>query len=321
MEKKGKKIIFFGAVTVSLLIISSAAAVPNVQNTPIKNTLNNAVDRNKFWNIDLDDIINKFNLNDDQIKKIESLIDQSNFPLEIYFANVTAFYHYLPENNSLQTLIEGDVREIINSCCSWTTIEDVIIVALNQDENSPEWTQHYEENMPCFNINYNLSPVDIPLNILCGDFNATLLKTSLDLQDIEPLLLIQVEEESTNEIGSNTLLSKSIDILHILQKFYMTTFAECFTYVVFFIVTLHLITPSKMAELFFSCVVINTITNPALNILYLDYDHLILLEFIAFMSESVMIYWFFKTLLWRITLPGAVILSLLANIFSFITAS
>jgi hypothetical protein len=42
---------------------------------------------------------------------------------------------------------------------------------------------------------------------------------------------------------------------------------------------------------------------------------------LAFISESVMIYWFFKTLQWRITLPGAVTLSLLANIFSFITAS
>ena len=144
MKIKGTNILIFGVVAASFLILSSAAAVPNVQYASIKNSSMYAQDHNTHLLRLIDEISTVFNLNDDQIATLDVVLNQSNFPLVMYYANDTAFYQYHPVNNTLQTLIEGDVRDIINSCCSWTTPEDTIIVALNQDEDSPDWTQQYD---------------------------------------------------------------------------------------------------------------------------------------------------------------------------------
>jgi hypothetical protein len=285
----------------------------------MSNTYKN-IDEKYNLNRNINDIFNKFDFNNNQIKISESPLNQSIFPLVIYYANDSAFYQYNPKNDSLQNIIDEDVRDMINSCCSWITIEDIIIIALNQSEYSPDWTQQYDSDMPCFNIDFNSSPINIPINILC-DFNETLLKTTLRFQEIEPLLLVQINEENMDECTFYEEDITSIKILSLLKKYYFTTYAEFIAYVIFFITTFHIMTPLLMAELFYCCVVINTNTNPATNIAYSQYGHVLILEFIVFIAESIMIYWLCKIMDLRMTIPGAIHLSLFANIFSYIAFS
>jgi hypothetical protein len=319
MKKNHKMILILEIIAVSVLIILSVTAVSSVQYVSSEKIIYKEGRKVNQFIVDIIDSTGNFN--NEQRKRIDTLLNESNFPLVTYYANESALYMYIPENNTLKIVVTGDMREMINSCCCWSAVEDIIIVALNQDEDSPEWTDEYDPDMPCFNIDFNASPIDIPLNILC-DFNETLLKICLGFQHVEPLLLVQLPDENkTICTPFFTMDFASINILSLLRAYYLTTFAEFMVYVVYFFVTLHQITPLLMAQLFYCCVVINTNTNPATNIVFSQYGHVFILEFIVFIAESYMIYWLCKTIGLRITFPGAVNLSLLANIYSFITAS
>ncbi|MCX6665544.1 MAG: hypothetical protein NT038_05730 [Euryarchaeota archaeon] len=93
------------------------------------------------------------------------------------------------------------------------------------------------------------------------------------------------------------------------------------TIVIEFFVYLATVQSPPLALLFLS-IVINGITNPLVNfVYYFIYNNVFVLETIVFLVEIVMIFILFNALSVEVSLPKAVLISLLANLFSYIFAT
>jgi len=75
--------------------------------------------------------------------------------------------------------------------------------------------------------------------------------------------------------------------------------------------------PGGIGRLFLASVLINTITNPALNIIYMFYKDVEVLEYVVSVVESYMIFVLFNVMLLNISLDDATDLSFSANKFSY----
>lgn len=104
-----------------------------------------------------------------------------------------------------------------------------------------------------------------------------------------------------------------------LVALYLTVIMEFFIY---FLLSHFRIIDQKIAKLFFICVVINTITNPAVNFIYRNiYGNVVVLEILVFIVESFMILLLFNILTIKIKYPKAALISVIANLFSWLVGS
>ena len=79
---------------------------------------------------------------------------------------------------------------------------------------------------------------------------------------------------------------------------------------------------SSLSALFFASVVINLITNPAVNFVYYNiYDNVAVLETVVIIAETFMIFALFNALSLSISLGSSALLSLIANMASYVIAS
>jgi len=126
-------------------------------------------------------------------------------------------------------------------------------------------------------------------------------------------------EDVLNEMSTVSTLNTE-NLTNLLQTLFYTILAEFFVYVMFYS-SIYGVTLFTVTKLFYASAVINTITNPIMNIIYQQGGNLIVLEFLAFSVESVLIYKQFRELTLKILFCEAITLSLLANVFSLIVAS
>lgn len=104
-----------------------------------------------------------------------------------------------------------------------------------------------------------------------------------------------------------------------LVALYLTILMELFIYL---LLSHFRLFDRKIARLFFICVVINTITNPAVNFIYHNiYDNVVVLEFLVFVVESFMIFLLFNIFSLKIKYPKAAFISIIANLFSWLIGS
>lgn len=115
------------------------------------------------------------------------------------------------------------------------------------------------------------------------------------------------------------IVANEVTVQQYLVALYLTILMEFFIYLI--LSHFHII-DRKIIRLFFISVVINTITNPAVNFIYHNiYDNVLVLEFLVFVVESFMILLLFDVLSLKIKYPKALIVSILANLFSWLVGS
>ncbi|MHC1625075.1 MAG: hypothetical protein ACXQS2_03675 [Methermicoccaceae archaeon] len=115
------------------------------------------------------------------------------------------------------------------------------------------------------------------------------------------------------------LLVTGITAQQYLVALYLTILMEFLMYL--FLTRFHVIQP-KIARLFFASVVINTLTNPAVNYIYSNiYDNVIVLETLVCVVESFMVFLLFNLLSIKIKYSKAMMVSVFANLFSWLVGS
>ena len=148
-------------------------------------------------------------------------------------------------------------------------------------------------------------------------------------EEIDSKEIIEEARSTLKSISTEEVINKISEIKKIdsdnatklLKTLIMTILAEFFVYLVFYS-NLHSIHATDTVKLFFSSVIINTITNPVMNIIYqYIYKNVIVLESIVFVVESFMIFKIFRDFSLKTNILESIVLSLLANTFSFIVAS
>ncbi|MBC7081457.1 MAG: nitroreductase family protein [Thermoplasmatales archaeon] len=110
----------------------------------------------------------------------------ATYPLEIFFANSSGFFHYLPENHSLELVIDEDVRGEIWP--SWARNANLFFIYLNLSKAGESWAWYYEagaiwQNLLLEATSLNLSANVIP-NFEIGD--------KLKFEGLKALLVMEV---------------------------------------------------------------------------------------------------------------------------------
>lgn len=118
----------------------------------------------------------------------------ATYPLEIFYANSSAFYKYLPDNHSLKIIMKGDIRnEIANFIYSWILHSDIFVISLNKSKASSSWAWYYEAGAVWHNILLESCSFNLSANVVCN-FNSKELQEVLQI-DCIPLFVVQVGKE------------------------------------------------------------------------------------------------------------------------------
>ena len=142
--------------------------------------------------------------------------------------------------------------------------------------------------------------------------------------------LIEKLEDTVNKNG-DSLDTKFKSIVNHCSSFHNTIangnepgrmlFVLVLTILTEFFVYLSIV-PAPVSLLFLISVVINAITNPATNLVYYYiYDNVLVLEALVVIVESFMIFMLFNAISLGITFIHAIMLSLIANLASYIIAT
>ncbi|MEM2583382.1 MAG: nitroreductase family protein [Candidatus Thermoplasmatota archaeon] len=110
----------------------------------------------------------------------------ATYPLEIFFANFSGFFHYIPENHSLEVIIGEDVRNEIEP--PWVRNANLIFVYLNKSKASSSWAWFYEAGAVWQNLLLEATSLNLSANVI-HNFK---LNKKLNFEGFEPLLLISI---------------------------------------------------------------------------------------------------------------------------------
>jgi len=109
----------------------------------------------------------------------------ATYPLEIFFANSSGFFHYIPANHSVETIVEGDVRNEVEP--SWARNADLIFVYLNESKAGDSWAWFYEAGAIWQNLLLEATSLNLSANVI----HNFMIGEKLNFEGLKPLLIIE----------------------------------------------------------------------------------------------------------------------------------
>ena len=115
----------------------------------------------------------------------------ATYPLEIFFANSSGLFHYLPQNHSLELIRGEDVRRDIEP--HWARNADIIFIYLNESKASQSWAWYYEAGAIWQNLLLEATSLNLSANVIHN------FKSDLNFDGLNEIVMIEVGKKQRDD--------------------------------------------------------------------------------------------------------------------------